>query len=72
MTTRSFGEPIRRREDPRLVRGDGRFLDDLGHGAYEAAFLRSPHASARILEIDASDAIGLDGLMAAWLNRCPC
>jgi carbon-monoxide dehydrogenase large subunit len=66
MTTRSFGEPIRRREDPRLVRGDGRFLDDLGHGAYEAAFLRSPHASARILEIDASGAIGLDGLISIY------
>jgi carbon-monoxide dehydrogenase large subunit len=66
MTTRTFGEPIRRREDPRLVRGEGKFLDDLGHGAYEAAFLRSPHASARILEIDASGAIGLDGLIGIY------
>jgi carbon-monoxide dehydrogenase large subunit len=66
MTTRTFGEPIRRREDPRLVRGEGRYLDDLGHGAYEAAFLRSPHASARILEIDASGAIGLDGLVGIY------
>jgi carbon-monoxide dehydrogenase large subunit len=66
MTTRSFGEPIRRREDPRLVRGDGRYLDDLGHDAYEAAFLRSPHASARIIEIDASAAIGLDGLIGIY------
>lgn len=66
MTTRTFGEPIRRREDPRLVRGEGRFLDDLGHGAYEAAFLRSPHASARILEIDASRAVGLDGLIGIY------
>lgn len=66
MTTRAFGEPIRRREDPRLVRGEGRYLDDLGQGAYEAAFLRSPHASARILDIDASRAIGLDGLIGIY------
>ena len=66
MTTRTFGEPILRREDPRLVRGDGRYLDDLGQGAYEVAFLRSPHASARILEIDASSAISLDGLIAVY------
>ena len=66
MTTRAFGEPIRRREDPRLLRGDGRYLDDLGQGAYEVAFLRSPHASAKILEIDASRAIGIDGLVGIY------
>lgn len=66
MTTRSFGEPVLRREDARLVSGNGRYLDDLGQGAYEAAFLRSPHASARIVDIDASRAIGLDGLIAIY------
>ena len=52
MTTRLFGEPIVRREDPRLLRGDGRYLDDLGHGAYAVAFVRSPHAHARITDVD--------------------
>ena len=32
MTTRTMGEPIARREDPRLVSGDGRYLDDLVGG----------------------------------------
>jgi aerobic carbon-monoxide dehydrogenase large subunit len=33
MTTRLVGEPIARKEDPRLLRGEGRYLDDLGHDA---------------------------------------
>jgi len=66
MTTRSFGEPVLRREDPRLVSGNGRYLDDLGHGAYEAAFLRSPHASARILSIDVSNAFEVEGLIGIY------
>src|SRR5215211_9077940 len=51
VTTRTIGEPIARREDPRLVAGDGRYLDDLGSGALAAAFVRSPHAAARVLDI---------------------
>ena len=59
MTTRTMGEPIPRREDPRLVAGDGRYLDDLGSGALAAAFVRSPHAAARILDEDVLDLRGL-------------
>ena len=35
MTTKLFGERVPRVEDPRLVTGDGRFLDDLPLGRYE-------------------------------------
>ncbi|MSX17852.1 MAG: molybdopterin-dependent oxidoreductase, partial [Actinobacteria bacterium] len=66
MTTKSFGEPILRKEDPRLVSGQGRYLDDLGHDALAAAFLRSPHASARILDIDVSDALDVPGLIGIY------
>ena len=52
MTTQMFGAPIKRKEDPRLVTGGGRYLDDLGHDALAAAFVRSPHAHARIVDID--------------------
>ena len=48
-------------EDPRLLTGDGRYLDDLGHDALEAAFVRSPHAHARIVDIDVTDALDVDG-----------
>ncbi len=43
-----------RREDLRLAAGDGRYLDDLGHQALAAAFVRSPHAHARIVDVDIS------------------
>ncbi|HEU5108215.1 MAG TPA: aerobic carbon-monoxide dehydrogenase large subunit [Micromonosporaceae bacterium] len=66
MTTRSFGEPIARREDPRLVAGDGRYLDDLGHDALAAAFVRSPHAHARVGDVDVTDALDVPGLVAIY------
>src|SRR5215203_1651676 len=61
-----MGEPMARREDPRLVAGDGRFLDDLGAGALAAAFVRSPHAAARVLDVDVSRALEVDGLVAVY------
>lgn len=69
MTTRMFGTPIARREDPRLVTGGGRYLDDLGQEALEAAFVRSPHAHARIVDIDLTDALLIDGVLAIWTHE---
>ena len=66
MTTKLFGERVKRSEDPRLVTGRGRYLDDLGHDALEAAFVRSPHAHARILDIDVTDALDVDGIVAIY------
>ncbi|MFW6188522.1 MAG: molybdopterin cofactor-binding domain-containing protein, partial [Actinomycetota bacterium] len=66
MTTRMFGAPVRRREDPRLVTGNGRYLDDLGVGALEASFVRSPHAHARVLDVDVSGALDVAGVVAVW------
>src|SRR5438874_936231 len=66
MTTRIFGEPIPRREDPRLVAGNGRYLDDLGEDAVGVAFVRSPYAHARIVDIDVTDALDVDGLVAIY------
>ncbi|WP_449065260.1 aerobic carbon-monoxide dehydrogenase large subunit [Planomonospora algeriensis] len=66
MTTRLFGEAVQRREDPRLLTGQGRYLDDLGAGALAAAFVRSPHAHAVVRDIDVSDALDVDGLVAIY------
>jgi carbon-monoxide dehydrogenase large subunit len=66
MSTRMFGEPVARREDPRLLTGQGRFLDDLGQEALAAAFVRSPHAHARIADIDVTEALDVDGLVAIY------
>ena len=66
MTTRWFGEKVERREDQRLLTGDGRFLDDVGHDALGVAFVRSPHAHAHITGIDVADALDVDGLVAIY------
>src|ERR1700712_3442437 len=66
MTTRMMGEPIRRVEDRRLLLGNGRYLDDLGADAVEVAVLRSPHAHAKILDIDVTGALEVEGLLAIY------
>jgi aerobic carbon-monoxide dehydrogenase large subunit len=70
LTTRSVGEPIARREDPRLLSGQGRYVDDIGgHAALEVAFVRSPHAHARIVDVDVTDALDVDGLVAIYTHE---
>jgi CO/xanthine dehydrogenase Mo-binding subunit len=66
MTTKLFGEPVRRREDARLIIGKGRYLDDIGSNALACAFVRSPHAHARIVGIDAEAALDVEGLVAIY------
>jgi len=62
------GTPIERREDPRLLRGEGRFADDLDEGAGVAhvAFVRSEHAHARVTGIDLSGALDVEGVIAVY------
>ena len=53
MEQRAVGRPLKRLEDPRLLRGAGQFLDDLRiEGLAYVAILRSPHAHATIRSID--------------------
>jgi len=66
MTTRWFGAPVRRVEDDRLLRGHGRFTDDIGEGAAECCFVRSPHAHARITSIDVSAAREMPGVLVVY------
>ncbi|WP_347058833.1 aerobic carbon-monoxide dehydrogenase large subunit [Blastococcus sp. HT6-30] len=66
MTTKLFGEPVRRREDQRLITGKGRYLDDIGSQALAAAFVRSPHAHARIVSVDVDEALDVEGLVAIY------
>lgn len=57
------GQSLKRREDPRLLRGEGSFAADVRRpGMTHAAVLRSPHAHALILRIDASRARAADGV----------
>jgi len=70
-----IGQRVRRREDPRFITGKGQFVDDLKlPGALHAVFVRSDLAHARILEIDASEAIarpGVQVLIAADVDLGP-
>jgi carbon-monoxide dehydrogenase large subunit len=57
MSERLFGAKVRRREDPRLVTGQGRYVADVTlPGMLQVAVARSPHAHARIVRIDAETA----------------
>ena len=63
MSTKSMGEGIRRNEDPRLLRGEGLFVDDVQRpDMLHAALVRTPYAHARIVSIDTSQAEALDGV----------
>jgi CO/xanthine dehydrogenase Mo-binding subunit len=61
---RWLGKSINRVEDPRFLRGEGRYIDDikLANMAH-AAIVRSPHAHARIISIDTSKAEVLPGVI---------
>jgi carbon-monoxide dehydrogenase large subunit len=60
-----IGRPMPRFEDLRLVRGAGRYTDDISvPGQAYAAFVRSPHAHAKILRIDTSAARRMPGVIA--------
>jgi carbon-monoxide dehydrogenase large subunit len=65
MGARQFGARVKRLEDPALLTGRGRFVDDVKlPGALEACFVRSPHAHARIRAIDTSAARAAPGVHA--------
>jgi carbon-monoxide dehydrogenase large subunit len=65
MGAKQFGARVARLEDPALLTGRGRFVDDVKFpGMLHACFVRSPHAHARIRGIDSSAALGLPGVSA--------
>ncbi len=68
MTTKLMGQKVQRVEDQRFLRGQGRYVDDVavGSGTLHAAVLRSPHAHARIVDIDVSGVLDVEGVHAVW------
>jgi carbon-monoxide dehydrogenase large subunit len=77
---RLFGKSIKRREDPRFITGRGNYVDDVKlPGMTYAAFVRSPHAHARIGKIDTAAAAKHPGVVAVFtgkdmtgVNSLPC
>jgi carbon-monoxide dehydrogenase large subunit len=64
---RYTGTPVKRAEDPRILTGRGRYIDDVTlPGLLHAAFARSPFAHARITSIDTAAARDLPGVVAVY------
>ncbi len=67
MATRYFGERIKRNEDPRLLTGQGLYVDDVDlPNMIHVAFVRSPYAHAKINNIDVSQALQRAGVVAIY------
>ena len=62
-----IGQAATRYEDDRLLSGEGRYVEDVYiEGQCYAAFVRSPHAHAKITSIDTADASSLPGVLAIY------
>ena len=66
----AVGQPYRRKEDDRFIIGGGRYGDDVNvPGQAYACFVRSPHAHARIMGIDSSEASAAPGVIAILTGK---
>jgi carbon-monoxide dehydrogenase large subunit len=80
MGAKYFGAAVKRREDPRFLRGEARYVDDVVlPGMLHAAFLRSPHAHARLASIRTVAAAAMPGVarvftfesLRRWMKPLP-
>src|SRR5215207_2107463 len=64
------GRPLKRKEDPRLIMGRARYIDDINvTGQLWAAFVRSPEAHAKVTSIDVSEAKAYPGVHAVFVGN---
>jgi len=69
MTKFGLAQPVRRVEDPRLLKGSGSYTDDIVlPGTVTGVVLRSPHAHATIASIDTSAAKAMAGVLAVYTH----
>ena len=62
------GQPVHRNEDPRLLRGEGRFTGDVDlPGQAYGYMLRSPHAHGTVRSLDTSGARAVPGVLAVYI-----
>jgi carbon-monoxide dehydrogenase large subunit len=70
MTSKVLGSAIKRREDPRLITGHGKYTDDFSlPGMAHLAVVRSPYAHARIRGIRTKKALSLPGVLGVFTGR---
>ncbi len=68
-TTSVLGGVVKRREDPALIKGKARYVDDVKlTGMLHAAFVRSPFAHATITSVDSAEASGMPGVRAIYTS----
>ena len=64
---RLIGKRMKRKEDPRFITGQGRYVEDISLSRMtHAAILRSPHAHARVTSVDTSAARDMPGVVAVF------
>jgi carbon-monoxide dehydrogenase large subunit len=67
---RGYGHSVRRKEDPRFIRGQGNYVDDVKlPGMLYMDIVRSPYAHAKITSIDASEALKAPGVVAVITGK---
>jgi hypothetical protein len=65
-----MGHRMKRKEDPRFIQGQGRYVDDIKlPGMLYMDIVRSPYAHAKILNIDASEALATPGVLAVITGK---
>src|SRR6187397_1498154 len=65
MTATGIGASVRRKEDLRFITGKGQYTDDISRpGETRAMFVRSPHAHAKIKNVDTKAAAAMPGVLA--------
>ena len=70
MTTAAFGRALKRKEDPRLIRGQGTYVEDVTlTGMLHMVLVRSPLAHALIKSIDTSEALKFPGVAAVFTGE---
>ena len=70
MTSGGIGQPVRRKEDSRLLTGNGCYTDDVNlPGQAYAVMVRSPHAHARIRSIQTKAALAMPGVIAVFTGQ---
>src|SRR5256885_10652421 len=69
-TIRGIGHSVRRKEDPRFIRGQGNYIDDVKlPGMLFMDIVRSPYAHAMITNIDGSQALKVPGVVAVVTGK---
>ena len=70
MSKYGIGQPVLRFEDPRLLRGQGRYINDVNlPGQVYAVFVRSPHAHAKVHRIGTALAAEAPGVLAVYTGH---